>query len=116
MRYKGPRPEHHLGHTGRRRRPQLLQHVRRHALRINPFILAAVISAALSGCVHACVPAPSTIREDGEDASSYGAYLSGRFAASEHNMADAARYYAETLENDPNDPTLLALTFFYATS
>jgi tetratricopeptide (TPR) repeat protein len=31
-------------------------------------------------------------------------------------MADAARYYGESLENDPADPTLLALTFFYATS
>jgi tetratricopeptide (TPR) repeat protein len=85
-------------------------------LRINPFILAAIISAALSGCVHARVSESPPIRQDSEAASSYGAYLSGRFAAGEHNMADAARYYGESLENDPDDPTLLALTFFYATS
>src|SRR5207244_2625435 len=56
------------------------------------------------------------IRADEDDSASYGAYLSGRFAAGEHNIADAARYYGESLEDDPTDPTLLALTFFYSTS
>jgi len=86
-------------------------------VRLNPFVLAVAISAMLSGCVHARVSTSPVIRDDGsDDSESYGAYLSGRFAASEHNMADAARYYGESLENDPADPTLLALTFFYSTS
>jgi tetratricopeptide (TPR) repeat protein len=86
-------------------------------LRINPFILAAAISTALSGCVHARVSTETVLREGrSDDATGYGAYLSGRFAATEHNVADAARYYRDALENDPSDPTLLALTFFYATS
>ncbi len=84
-------------------------------MRINPFILAAVISAALSGCVNARV-STSPVDRDSNDMPGYGAYLSGRFAAGEHNMSDAARYYGESLERDPTDSTLLALTFFYATS
>lgn len=51
-----------------------------------------------------------------EDARSYGAYLSGRFAADEHDISDAAKYYGTSLEREPNDPTLQALTFFYSTS
>ena len=115
LRHQGSGAEHHLGHARRRRWTQLLQHVRRLALRINPFILAAVISAALSGCVNARV-STSPVDRDSNDMPGYGAYLSGRFAAGEHNMSDAARYYGESLEHDPTDSTLLALTFFYATS
>jgi tetratricopeptide (TPR) repeat protein len=50
------------------------------------------------------------------DALSYGAYLSARVAADQHDMAAAARFYRESLDRDPNDPTLLALAFFYETS
>jgi len=50
------------------------------------------------------------------NALSYGAYLSARIAADQHDMEDAARFYRQSLDRDPNDPTLLALAFFYATS
>jgi len=89
-------------------------------VRLNSFVLAVAVSTALSGCVHARVStstaSTAAVHEDSDDSASYGAYLSGRFAAGEHNMADAARYYGESLDNDPADPTLLALTFFYSTS
>lgn len=51
-----------------------------------------------------------------DDARSYGAYLSGRFAADEHDISNAAKYYGTSLEQAPSDPTLQALAFFYATS
>mgnify|MGYP001545096770 CR=1 FL=1 len=58
----------------------------------------------------------SALSSSREDARSYGAYLSGRFAADEHDISDAAKYYGTSLEREPNDPTLQALTFFYSTS
>jgi tetratricopeptide (TPR) repeat protein len=47
------------------------------------------------------------------DAQSYGAYLSGRFAADEHNISDAAKFYGATLDHEPDDPALQTMTFFY---
>jgi tetratricopeptide (TPR) repeat protein len=46
----------------------------------------------------------------------YANYLSARFAATEHDLHDAARYYRESLGRDPDNTTLLALAFFYSTS
>src|ERR1700750_2517387 len=117
MRYKGSGTEHYLGHAGGRRRAQLRQYVRRRNLRISP--LSLVIVGLLAGCANAPFSASDTkvsqpVSET--DALGYGAYLSGRFAASEHDMSDAAKFYNDSLARDPSDPTLLALTFFYATS
>jgi tetratricopeptide (TPR) repeat protein len=58
---------------------------------------------------------PAFAREEA-DALSYGAYLSARIAADEHDAANAAKFYRESLDRDPTDPSLLALSFFYATS
>lgn len=58
---------------------------------------------------------PAFAREE-TDALSYGAYLSARVAADEHDAANAAKFYRESLDRDPADPSLLALSFFYATS
>jgi tetratricopeptide (TPR) repeat protein len=46
----------------------------------------------------------------------YANYLSARFAATEHDLHDAAKYYRESLDRDPDNATLLALAFFYSTS
>jgi tetratricopeptide (TPR) repeat protein len=73
--------------------------------------LVALASALLLGS--AIVPAFA--REE-SDALSYGAYLSARVAADEHDAANAAKFYRESLERDPTDPSLLALSFFYQTS
>ena len=48
--------------------------------------------------------------------SEIGNYLAARFAATEHNLTDAAHYYRQALNQDPNNPTILALAFFFATS
>jgi len=77
-------------------------------LRYGPIALA---SALLLGS--AIVPAFA--REEA-DALSYGAYLSARVAADEHDAANAAKFYRQSLDRDPTDPSLLALSFFYETS
>ncbi len=77
-------------------------------MRKTPLLLAAALSAI-------SLTAAASTRAD-DDASGYTAYLSGRFAADEHDMSDAAKYYGESLQHEPNDPMLQALAFFYATS
>jgi tetratricopeptide (TPR) repeat protein len=50
------------------------------------------------------------------EAETYANYLSARFAATEHNLSDAAKYYRVSLERDPGDANLMLLAFFYSTS
>ncbi|HWA90931.1 MAG TPA: tetratricopeptide repeat protein [Rhizomicrobium sp.] len=78
-------------------------------------VLLAFASLLLLGSAQARETAPLFAKSE-PDALSYGAYLSARVAADEHDMADAARFYRQSLDRDPNDPTLLALAFFYETS
>lgn len=73
-------------------------------------LLALASALAVAG---ASVPAAA--REE-TDALSYGAYLSARIAADEHDAANAAKFYRQSLERDPTDSSLLALAFFYETS
>lgn len=82
----------------------------------NRSLLAVIASVLLLGTAQARETEPVFTPHGEADALSYGAYLSARIAADEHDMADAARFYRESLERDPNDPTLLALAFFYETS
>jgi tetratricopeptide (TPR) repeat protein len=49
-----------------------------------------------------------------DEAASFGDYLSARLAASDHNMADAARLYRASLDSSPSDPDLLGRAFLYA--
>ncbi|HVZ69449.1 MAG TPA: tetratricopeptide repeat protein [Rhizomicrobium sp.] len=54
---------------------------------------------------------PIRINEDLEK--SYGNYLNARLAASQHDMANAAKFYMASLDADPNNPDLLARAFLY---
>ncbi|MBV8978710.1 MAG: tetratricopeptide repeat protein [Alphaproteobacteria bacterium] len=74
-----------------------------------------VVLAVAAAFGLAAANAEAALQQDG-DALSYGAYLSARFAADEHDMADAARFYRESLERDPDDQSLMSLAFFYETS
>ncbi|MBL7098683.1 MAG: tetratricopeptide repeat protein [Alphaproteobacteria bacterium] len=58
---------------------------------------------------------PGTAARDA-DAAEFGNYLSARFAASQHNLRDAAQYYRASLNADPQNQQLLALAFFFTTS
>ena len=43
-------------------------------------------------------------------------YLAARFAVSEHDMAEAAKFYRATLAEDPNNADLLSAAFIYSSS
>jgi tetratricopeptide (TPR) repeat protein len=77
--------------------------------RLLPFAAAVF----LAGCA-AQGPAPRP--EDERQAQAFSTYLSARFAAGEHDLAEAARYYGIALGNDPANASLLALSFFYSTT
>jgi len=69
----------------------------------------------LAGC--ATVPeGPEISAHSQRDAEAFSTYLSARFAASDHDMPEAAKYYSRALANDPSNSSLLALTFFYVTT
>lgn len=76
-------------------------------MRKTPLFLAAAFSVA--GLTVASA-------RTNDDAASYSAYLSGRFAADEHDMSDAAKFYGVSLSHEPDDATIQALAFFYSTS
>ncbi|MEI9932084.1 MAG: tetratricopeptide repeat protein [Rhizomicrobium sp.] len=74
-----------------------------------PLLVAVAFSVA------GFTAATASTRAD-DEASAYTAYLSGRFAADEHDMSQAAKFYTESLGYQPDDPTIQALAFFYSTS
>lgn len=81
------------------------------------FFLACVASLALSACssigIGTGADQASSARQSPQ-AESFGDYLSARLAASDHNMADAARLYAASLAADPDNPDILSHAFLYA--
>ena len=70
----------------------------------------------LAGCANMPVLKNSASTESGREANAFSTYLSARFAAGEHQMPEAARYYAQSLKNDPGNAGILSLAFFYATT
>lgn len=61
-------------------------------------------------------PQPAASPTDARQAEAFSTYLSARFAAGEHDLPEAARYYGIALGNDPANASLLALSFFYSTT
>ena len=82
--------------------------------RILPLVALVVLLGGCSGGTApvATPPSPESVRQ----AQAFATYLSARFAAGQHDMPEAARYYSQALQNDPGNPSLLALSFFYATT
>ena len=68
----------------------------------------------LSGC--AAQRASSVHTESDRNSQAFSTYLSARFAAGEHDLPQAARFYGQSLSNDQGNPSLLALSFFYSTT
>ncbi|MEJ0025461.1 MAG: tetratricopeptide repeat protein [Rhizomicrobium sp.] len=73
------------------------------------------LAIALGACAGTNTAAPSAPAAD-TTSTEFGNYLSARFAASQHNMKDAALYYRASLTADPDNKDLLALSFFFSTS
>ena len=68
----------------------------------------------LAGC--AAMPAgPAPTKPDAQ-ADAFSTYLSARFAAQQHDMPQAAKYYAQSLKSDPGNADLLSLAFFYSST
>jgi Flp pilus assembly protein TadD len=78
-------------------------------LRIFPLIAALCLCTAAAVAAHK--PA-ATLDLRGEV--DYGNYLSARFAADNHDLEEAARFYIASLKRDPSDPQLLAGAFYYS--
>jgi tetratricopeptide (TPR) repeat protein len=80
------------------------------------FYAAFCAALALAGCSAVAGElssdfTPSTVKNP---SGAFSTYLSARFAASDHDLKSAARYYGDTLRKDPGNASLLELSFFYA--
>ena len=67
----------------------------------------------LAGCNSMPTLQRSAGNGEGREQSAFSTYLSARFAAGEHAMPEAARYYGQSLKSDPENPSTLPLAFFY---
>jgi len=75
--------------------------------------LCIVMAAVVGGCASpGAIPAQPDTRQSSQ-AQSFGDYLAARLAASDHNMADAARLYNASLAADPGNADILSHAFLY---
>ncbi|MBN9590502.1 MAG: tetratricopeptide repeat protein [Alphaproteobacteria bacterium] len=80
-----------------------------------------LVAGLLAGCTNMALPGQATVpaspdAADAKQAQAFSTYLSARFAAGEHDLHQAAAYYGRSLADDPSNPSLLALSFFYAST
>jgi tetratricopeptide (TPR) repeat protein len=68
----------------------------------------------LAGC--AMMPSGPAPTPPDATAEAFSTYLSARFAAEQHDMPQAAQYYAKSLKSDPGNSDLLSAAFFYSTT
>src|SRR5471030_2979267 len=87
---------------------------RRRMRRIAPLI-APFMVMLLAGCATQ-TGLPPVHSDSDKQSEAFSTYLSARFAAGEHDLPQAARYYGQSLSSDPGNPSLLALSFFYSTT
>ncbi|HKD46166.1 MAG TPA: hypothetical protein VKB67_00605, partial [Rhizomicrobium sp.] len=68
----------------------------------------------------ACSTVPTAERPQDQEAdrqaNAFSTYLSARFAAGQHELPEAARYYAQSLKNDPGNAEVLSQAFFFAST
>jgi tetratricopeptide (TPR) repeat protein len=69
----------------------------------------------LAGCSVVQQQAPAHT-EDDKSSQAFSTYLAARFAADEHDLPQAAHYYGQALAEDPGNPSLLDMSFFYSTT
>jgi tetratricopeptide (TPR) repeat protein len=55
-------------------------------------------------------------KEADRQANAFSTYLSARFAAGQHEMPEAARYYAQSLKDDPGNAEIMSQAFFFAST
>ncbi len=79
-------------------------------------LIPVATALLLAGCANMQALNHSASTQSGREANAFSTYLSARFAAGEHQMPEAARYYAQSLKNDPGNADILSLAFFYTTT
>jgi tetratricopeptide (TPR) repeat protein len=83
---------------------------------LRKLIPSLAVLSLLAGCaVPNSSSAPPQPPPD-KQVDAFSTYLSAHFAASDHDMGQAARFYGQSLKNDPDDSSLLSLAFFYAST
>ncbi len=80
------------------------------------YLVPIAAALLLAGCANMPVLKNPARTESGRQANAFSTYLSARFAAGEHQMPEAAHYYAQSLKDDPGNASILSLAFFYATT
>ena len=84
--------------------------MKRHLLMVAMFL-------ALAGCSSvARLDESPADKEADRQANAFSTYLSARFAAGQHEMPDAARYYAQSLKDDPGNAEIMSQAFFFAST
>jgi len=80
-------------------------------------LLTVAIFLVLAGCsgVAQLDESPAD-KEADRQANAFSTYLSARFAAGQHEMPEAARYYAQSLKNDPGNAEIMSQAFFFAST
>lgn len=80
-------------------------------------LLMVAIFLALAGCASvARLDESPADKEADRQANAFSTYLSARFAAGQHEMPDAARYYAQSLKDDPGNAEIMSQAFFFAST
>jgi tetratricopeptide (TPR) repeat protein len=72
---------------------------------------------ALAGCSGmARLDESPADKEADRQANAFSTYLSARFAAGQHEMPEAAHYYAQSLKDDPGNAEIMSQAFFFAST
>ncbi|HEV7959815.1 MAG TPA: tetratricopeptide repeat protein, partial [Rhizomicrobium sp.] len=80
-------------------------------------LLTVAMFLALAGCSSvARLDESPADKEADRQANAFSTYLSARFAAGQHEMPEAARYYAQSLKNDPGNAEIMSQAFFFAST
>jgi tetratricopeptide (TPR) repeat protein len=80
-------------------------------------LLTVAMFLALAGCSSvARLDESPADKEADRQANAFSTYLSARFAAGQHEMPEAARYYAQSLKDDPGNAEIMSQAFFFAST
>jgi len=77
------------------------------------FLFAAASALALCACANVTTAPVAAAPFVNSEADAYGSYLAGRLAASQHDMADAANLFRQSLAHDPDNPDLVSRALLY---
>jgi tetratricopeptide (TPR) repeat protein len=80
-------------------------------------LITVAMFLALAGCsTVARLDESPADKEADRQADAFSTYLSARFAAGQNEMPEAARYYAQSLKNDPGNAEIMSQAFFFSST